>query len=117
MIFNRKKKDSWIDDLQKKYPGIRIVTPQDKINLLMGGIQQLQGKGFHFQEASQWMAIGNEYMTMGDLLYAKRAYQAGLEAIEKVEPDKEKLSLDKESFEGWVAGVRTELKEKLENIS
>lgn len=118
MVFGRRKNhEKWIIDFEKEY-GIMIVTPQDKIDSYMERLKLIKGKGMPFQEASQWVAIGDQYRKMGSLLYAKKAYQASLDAVEKVDISKETFrhAQEKNEFENAVQVLKNELLEKLKDL-
>jgi hypothetical protein len=72
-----------LEEAAREY-GARIVSPQDKIDGYMAGLRLIRGKpGFELAEASQWQAMGHQYMKMGEFRLAAAAYQSALSALKK----------------------------------
>ena len=74
-----------LDDLAKKY-GIRLVTPQDRLDSYFEGLKLIRGRpGCELGEAQQWEAIGDQYMRMNKVGLAKVAYGSALKALQKAQ--------------------------------
>ncbi len=74
-----------LDDLAKKY-GITLITPQDKLDSYFEGLKLIRGKpGLEIAEASQWEAIGDQYMRMNQATLAKSAYESALNTLQKAQ--------------------------------
>lgn len=72
-----------LDDLAQKY-GIRLETPQDKLDSYFEGLRLLRGRpGAETGEAAQWDAIGDQYMRMNEPELAKVAYNSALKALKR----------------------------------
>jgi len=72
-----------LDDIAKKY-GIQLVTLQDKLDSYFAGLKLIRGRrGSEVGEASQWEAIGDQYMRMNQVGLAKVACESALKALQK----------------------------------
>lgn len=82
--------------------GARIVSPQDpqdKIDGYMAGLRLIRGKGLELSEASQWQAIGHQYVKMGEFRLAAAAYQSALSALKKAPATPDVKEKDRRKFE------------------
>lgn len=118
-FFQKKRKhENWVRDMEKRY-GVAVVTPQEKIDSYKAALKFMKGEGMEFMKASQWVAIGDQYVRMGDLFYAKKSYLASLEYVNKVDISKMEFicEREKQEFENAVQILKDELAEKLADLS
>lgn len=71
--------------MEKEF-GIRIVTPNDKLDSYFAGLRLIHNKpGCETGEAGQWEAIGDQYVRIGDIKNAQIAYESALLKIKRAD--------------------------------